>query len=56
MRPISKTRPRCGARSALGWEAVRIERSHRVIGRREGNVFYRGWIGSHEAYNKLLRK
>jgi hypothetical protein len=35
---------------------VRIGRSHRVIGYRQGNAFYWGWIGSHEAYNKLLRR
>jgi hypothetical protein len=35
---------------------VRIGRSHRAIGYREGNVFRWGWIGSHEAYNKLLRR
>jgi hypothetical protein len=23
---------------------------------REGDIFHWGWIGSHEAYNKLLRK
>jgi hypothetical protein len=33
---------------------VRIGRSHRAIGYREGNIFRWGWIGSHEAYNKLL--
>ena len=37
------------------WTA-RIGRSHRVIGYREGDVFYWGWIGSHEAYNRLLRR
>jgi hypothetical protein len=37
------------------WSA-RIGRSHRVIGYRDGDAFYWGWIGSHEAYNKLLRK
>jgi hypothetical protein len=36
--------------------AARIGRSHRVIGYREGDTFYWGWIGSHEAYNKLLRR
>ena len=35
---------------------VRIGRSHRAIGYREGDAFYWGWIGSHEAYNKLLRR
>jgi hypothetical protein len=35
---------------------VRIGRSHRVIGFREANAFYWGWIGSHEAYDKLLRR
>jgi hypothetical protein len=32
------------------------ECAHRVIGYRERNMFHWGWIGSHEAYNKLLRK
>jgi len=35
---------------------VRIGRSHRVIGYREDNAFYWSWIGSHEAYNTLLRR
>jgi len=35
---------------------VRIGRSHRAIGYREGDAFYWGWIGSHEAYNKLLQR
>ena len=35
---------------------VRIGRSHRAIGYREGDIFGWGWIGSHEAYNKLLRR
>jgi hypothetical protein len=33
---------------------VRIGRSHRAIAYREGNSLYWGWIGSHEAYNKVL--
>jgi hypothetical protein len=35
---------------------VRIDRSHRAIGYREGDAFYWAWIGSHEAYNRLLRR
>jgi hypothetical protein len=35
---------------------VRIGRSHRAIGYRDGHTFYWAWIGSHEAYNKLLRR
>jgi hypothetical protein len=35
---------------------VRIGRSHRAIGYREGDSFYWGWIGSHEGYNKLLKR
>ena len=34
---------------------MRIGRYHRAIGYREGEMFRWGWIGSHEAYNKLLR-
>ena len=37
------------------WTA-RIGQSHRVIGYREGEVFNWGWIGSHEEYNKILRR
>ena len=37
------------------WTA-RIGRSHRVIGYREGDAFYWAWIGSHEAYNQLLKR
>jgi hypothetical protein len=35
---------------------VRIGRSYRAIGYREGDIFNWGSIGSHEAYNKLLRR
>jgi hypothetical protein len=35
---------------------VRIDRSHRAIGYREGDAFYWAWICSHEAYNRLLRR
>jgi len=35
---------------------VRIGLSHRAIGYREGEIFRWGWIGSHEAYNKALRR
>ena len=33
---------------------VAIGRSHRAIARRFGNDLYWVWIGTHEAYNKLL--
>jgi hypothetical protein len=35
--------------------SVRIGRSNRAIGYREGDIFHWGWIGSHEEYNKFLR-
>ena len=35
---------------------VDIGRSYRAIARRENNNFHWFWIGSHEAYNKLLRR
>jgi hypothetical protein len=35
---------------------VRIGRAHRAIAYREGDIFRWGWIGSHEAYTKLLRR
>ena len=35
---------------------VAIGRSCRAIARRFGNDLYWVWIGSHEAYNHLLRK
>jgi hypothetical protein len=33
---------------------VRIGLSYRAMAYREGETFRWGWIGSHEAYNKLL--
>jgi len=33
---------------------VAVGRSHRAIARRSENDLYWVWIGSHEAYNKLL--
>ncbi len=35
---------------------VDIGRSYRALAWRQGNVFHWYWIGSHEAYNKLLRR
>ena len=35
---------------------VRVGRSYRAIGYREGGIFRWGWIGSHESYNKLFRR
>ncbi len=35
---------------------VEIGRSYRAIAYREGNDFHWFWIGSHEAYNKLLQR
>jgi len=35
---------------------VDVGRSYRAIAYREGNDFHWFWIGSHEAYNKLLRR
>jgi len=35
---------------------VDIGRSYRAIARRKSDDFYWFWIGSHEAYNKLLNR
>ncbi len=35
---------------------VDVGRSYRAIALREGNDFHWFWIGSHEAYNQLLRR
>lgn len=35
---------------------VDIGRSYRAIALREGDHFHWFWIGSHEAYNKLLQR
>ena len=35
---------------------VNVGRSYRAIAYREGNDFHWFWIGSHEAYNGLLRR
>lgn len=35
---------------------VDIGRSYRAIAYRDGNDFHWFWIGSHEAYNKYLRR
>jgi hypothetical protein len=35
---------------------VDVGRSYRAIAYRTGDKFHRFWIGSHEAYNKLLRR
>jgi hypothetical protein len=35
---------------------VDIGRSYRALSWRQGNDFHWYWIGSHEAYNKLLRR
>jgi hypothetical protein len=35
---------------------VDVGRSYRAIALRQGNDFHWFWIGSHEAYNKLLNR
>ena len=35
---------------------VDIGRSYRALAWREGNDFHWYWMGTHEAYNKLLRR
>jgi hypothetical protein len=35
---------------------IDVGRSYRAIAYRTGNEFHWFWIGSHEAYNKLLRR
>ena len=35
---------------------VEVGRSYRAVARRRGDAYYWFWIGSHEAYNKLLRR
>jgi hypothetical protein len=35
---------------------VDIGRSYRALAWRQGNTFHWYWIGSHEDYNKLLRR
>jgi hypothetical protein len=37
------------------WTA-RVGLYYRVVGYREGNLFRWGWIGSHEAYNKIIKR
>lgn len=37
------------------WTA-RIGLHYRVIGYREGNLFRWGWIGSHEAYDRIIKR
>lgn len=36
--------------------SVRIGRSWRALGKREGDTITWFWIGSHEAYNELLKQ
>jgi hypothetical protein len=35
---------------------VEVGRSYRAIARLKGDTYYWFWIGSHEAYNKLLKR
>jgi hypothetical protein len=35
---------------------VEIGRGYRAIARQRGDDYYWFWIGTHEAYNKLLRR
>jgi hypothetical protein len=37
------------------WSA-RVGNSYRALAYRDGNDFFWFWIGSHEAYNKLLKR
>ena len=35
---------------------VEVGRSYRALARKVGQTYYWFWIGSHEAYNKLLKR
>ena len=35
---------------------VEVGRSYRAVARRKDDTYYWFWIGSHEAYNKLLKR
>jgi len=48
--------PSLGLQQKGGVWTVDIGRSYRAVAYREGNDFHWFWIGSHEAYNKLLRR
>jgi hypothetical protein len=48
--------PSLGLQQKGGVWTVDIGRSYRAMAYREGNDFHWFWIGSHEAYNKLLRR
>ena len=47
-RSVSLAKARCRLR--------KIGRSYRAIGRRHGEDLYWFWIGTHEAYNRLLTR
>ncbi len=36
--------------------SVRVNQSHRAVGRRRGNLIVWFWIGSHAEYDQLLRR
>ncbi len=36
--------------------SVRVNQSHRAVGRRRGNLIVWFWIGSHADYDQLLRR
>jgi hypothetical protein len=40
----------------MAFQSFASERFRQLYLEREGNVFRWGWIGSHEAYNELLRR
>jgi len=51
-RPLSEGRPESEGEV---W-TVDIGRAYRALAWRQGNDFHWYWIGSHEAYDKLLRR
>jgi dihydrofolate reductase len=48
--------PSLGLQQKGGVWTVDVGRSYRAIALREENDFHWFWIGSHEAYNQLLRR
>lgn len=42
-------------RAGRMWSA-RVNQAYRVLAYREGRVFYWFWIGSHEAYERMLAR
>ena len=53
---LNPNHPSLGFKRKGNIYTAEVGRSYRAVARKRGDTYYWFWIGSHEEYNKLLRR